>query len=86
MHESTGGMNFKSKLQAKHLDIMQSPWLIELVAFYINLNGSDGLISDELFGPLSINLSIADEGSRLTLILLDSEKLDCGLTCPICLV
>ncbi|KAF5819501.1 putative transcription factor C2H2 family [Helianthus annuus] len=86
VHECANGMNFKSKLQAKHLDILQSPWLIELVAFCINLNDSDSsLTSDELFGPLSIDLNLTSEGSVLTLVLLGSEKLDCSLICPICL-
>ncbi|CAH1452241.1 unnamed protein product [Lactuca virosa] len=85
VHESASGMNFKSKLQAKHLDVMQSPWLIELVAFYMNLKGSDSLTSDELFGQLSYDLNISDEESLLTLTLLGSEKLEYSLTCPICL-
>ncbi|KAJ0812701.1 putative transcription factor NAM family [Helianthus annuus] len=86
VHECANGMNFKSELQAKHLDLLQSPWLIELVAFCINLNDSDSsLTSDELFGPLSIDLNLTSEGSLLTLVLLGSEKLDCSLICPICL-
>ncbi|XP_023769535.1 probable E3 ubiquitin-protein ligase BAH1-like isoform X1 [Lactuca sativa] len=85
VHESESVINFKSKLQAKHLDIMQSPWLIELVAMYMNLKGSDSLISDELFGPLSCDLNVSNQGSALTLTLLGSEKLECNLTCPICL-
>ncbi|XP_076888928.1 putative E3 ubiquitin-protein ligase BAH1-like 1 [Bidens hawaiensis] len=84
-HESAKGMNFKSKLQARHLDIMLSPWLIELVALCININGSDSLVADDLFGQLSFNLKLTGESSVLTLILLDSEKLDCSLICPICL-
>ena len=87
VHESASGRNFKSKLQAKHLDIMQSPWLIELIAFYMNLNGSDSLTSDELFGQLSYDLNIHNEESiLLTLTLVGSEKLEYSLTCPICLV
>ncbi|CAH1452250.1 unnamed protein product [Lactuca virosa] len=86
VHESASGMNFKSKLQAKHLDIMQSPWLIELIAFYMNLNGSDSLSSDELFGQLSYDLNIPNEESiQLTLTLVGSEKLEYSLKCPICL-
>ncbi|KAI3791633.1 hypothetical protein L2E82_05492 [Cichorium intybus] len=85
VHESESGMNFKSKLQAKHLDIMQSPWLIELIAFHMNLSGSDSLTSDKLFGQLSYDLNISDEESLLTLTLLGSEKLEYSLTCPICL-
>ncbi|PWA39902.1 SPX domain, Zinc finger, RING/FYVE/PHD-type [Artemisia annua] len=85
VHECGSGMNYKSKLQAKHLDIMQSPWFIELVALYINVNGSDSLMSDELFGPLTFDLSMTDEESVLTLTLLSSEKYGCSFTCPICL-
>ncbi|KAL8255751.1 hypothetical protein R6Q59_030818 [Mikania micrantha] len=85
VHESSSGMNFKSKLQAKRLDIMQSPWLIESLAFCINLNGSDSLIPDEIFGPLSFGLNLTGDGSMITLVLLGSEKVDCSLICPICL-
>ncbi|XP_076953732.1 putative E3 ubiquitin-protein ligase BAH1-like 1 [Bidens hawaiensis] len=85
VHESANGMNFKSKLQARHLYIMQLPWLIELVALCINIHGSDSLVSDDLFGQLSFDLKLTSEESVLTLILLDSEKLDCSLICPICL-
>ncbi|XP_076891643.1 putative E3 ubiquitin-protein ligase BAH1-like 1 [Bidens hawaiensis] len=85
VHESSNGANFKSRLQAKRLDIFQSPWLIELVALYINLSGSDSLISDELIGLLSFNLNFTSEGSSLTLILLGYEKLEYSLICPICL-
>ncbi|KAK1434983.1 hypothetical protein QVD17_00738 [Tagetes erecta] len=88
VHQSRRGMNFKSILQAKHLDILQSPWLIELVAFLINLNDSNSLDLDELlFGSLSFNLNLTSEaaGSVLTLILLGYEKLECNLICPICL-
>ncbi|KAK1434984.1 hypothetical protein QVD17_00739 [Tagetes erecta] len=85
VHESVNGMNCMSKLQAKHLDVLQSPWLIELVALCINLNDSDGLISDELFGPLTFDLKLTSEGSVFSLVLLGSEKLDCSLICPICL-
>ena len=86
MHESASGMNFKSKLQAKHLDIMQSPWLIELVAFHMNLTSSDSLMSEELFDQFSYDLNISDEEPILTLKLKGSENLEYNLTCPICLV
>ncbi|GJS03334.1 probable E3 ubiquitin-protein ligase BAH1-like protein [Tanacetum coccineum] len=85
VHNCESGMNYKSKLQAKHLDIIQSPWLIELVALYINVNGSDSLMSDELFGPLTFDFNMSAEESVLTLTLLGSEKYDCSFTCPICL-
>ena len=86
MHNCGCGLNYKSNLQAKHLDIMQSPWFIELVALYINVNGSDSLMSDELFGPLTFDLSVTGEESVLTLTLLGSKKYGCSFTCPICLV
>ncbi|KAI8562802.1 hypothetical protein RHMOL_Rhmol03G0063700 [Rhododendron molle] len=43
VHRSVNGRNFKSKMRAKHVEILQSPWLIELGAFYMNCDEPDGL-------------------------------------------
>ncbi|KAJ9555124.1 hypothetical protein OSB04_009738 [Centaurea solstitialis] len=85
VHKSSNGTKFKSKLVAERLEITQSPWLIELLAFYMNLNGSNSVTSNKLFGPLSFDLNITDEESLLTVMLPNSEKLEHDLTCAICL-
>ncbi|PHT34399.1 putative E3 ubiquitin-protein ligase BAH1-like 1 [Capsicum baccatum] len=83
VHCSENGRNFKSKMRAEHLEILQSPWLIELGALYLNFNESNGGTSTEIFSQFSCNLS--DTGSIMTLIFPDSVKLEYDLTCPICL-
>ncbi|XP_047255002.1 probable E3 ubiquitin-protein ligase BAH1-like isoform X2 [Capsicum annuum] len=83
VHCSVNGRNFKSKMRAEHLEILQSPWLIKLGALYLNFNESNGGTSTEIFSQFSCNLS--DTGSIMTLIFPDSVKLEYDLTCPICL-
>ncbi|XP_059669851.1 probable E3 ubiquitin-protein ligase BAH1-like [Cornus florida] len=83
VHSSVNGRNFKSKMQAEHIEILQSPWLIELGAFYMNFNESYGGGSDEISSPFSCDLSATEP--VLTLKLPDSVKLEYNLTCAICL-
>ena len=47
-------------------------------ALYINVDGSDSLMSDELFGPLTFDLNMTDEEYILTLTLLGSENYSCS--------
>nr|GEV74373.1 probable E3 ubiquitin-protein ligase BAH1-like [Tanacetum cinerariifolium] len=86
VHNCGSGMNYKSKLQAKHLDIMQSPWFIELVALYMNVNGSQSLMSHGLFGQLTFDLNITNEESMMTLdIVFQPYALRCGhIFCKSC--
>ncbi|MFS8011932.1 putative transcription factor interactor and regulator C2H2 family [Helianthus anomalus] len=86
VHKSVSGMNFKSKLQAEHLEISQSPWLIELVALYLNFNESNHMIDYKLHDiPFSCDLTIADSEPVLRLVLPGYANLEYNLTCPICL-
>ena len=69
-----------------HIEILQSPWLCELMAFYINLRESKtnnravmGLFEDCM-------LSFDDDKPTLSCDLFDSMKVDIDLTCSICLV
>lgn len=71
-------------MRAEHMEILQSPWLIELGAFYMNFNESNGGNSDGLLNPFSFDFSAT--GPMMTLILPDSVKLEYNLTCAICLV
>lgn len=84
VHSSVNGRKFKSKMLSEHMEILQSPWLIELGAFYMNCIGLNGGDPDGLRDPFSFNLS--DNGPAMTLILPDSVKLEYSLTCAICLV
>lgn len=83
VHSSVNGRKFKSKMLSEHMEILQSPWLIELGAFYMNCN-SNGGNPDGLRNPFTFDLS--DTGPAMTLILPDSVKLEYSLTCAICLV
>ncbi|KAJ7971368.1 putative E3 ubiquitin-protein ligase BAH1-like protein [Quillaja saponaria] len=83
VHSSVNGKNFKSKMQAEHIELLQSPWLIELGAFYLNFSGSDGgelnVFSDHFSCELNMTSPV------MTLMLRDSIKLEYDLTCAICL-
>lgn len=83
IHSSANGRKFKSKMRAEHMEILQSPWLIELGAFCKNLNKPSGEISDGLQNPFSFDLT--SSAPMMTLILPDNVKLEYGLTCAICL-
>ncbi|KAL8267431.1 hypothetical protein R6Q59_004775 [Mikania micrantha] len=48
-----------SKLHAEHLEISHSPWLIELTAFYLNLNELNHMIDYKLCIPFSCDLTIS---------------------------
>ncbi|XP_042509821.1 probable E3 ubiquitin-protein ligase BAH1-like 1 [Macadamia integrifolia] len=83
VHSSKNGRNFKTKLQAEHIELLQSPWLIELGAFYINSNGSVGGDSIENSHQFSFDFSSAQP--VLTLVLPNSMKIEYNLICAICL-
>ena len=66
------------------MEILQSPWLIELGAFYMNSNEPDGGDSTDVFCPFSCDLNATVP--VMTLMLPDSMKLEYDLNCAICLV
>ncbi|XP_010921686.1 probable E3 ubiquitin-protein ligase BAH1-like 1 [Elaeis guineensis] len=85
IHYSKQGQAFRSQAQRMHIEILQSPWLCELMAFYINLRESKannravmGLFED-------CSLSFDDDKPTLSCDLFDSMKVDIDLTCSICL-
>lgn len=71
-------------MHAEHIELLHSPWLIELGAFYLNSSGLDGCELDGICGHFSCDLNITE--AVMTLILPGSIKLDYSLTCAICLV
>lgn len=84
VHSSANGKNFKSKLRAEHLELLQSPWLIELGALSLNFEGSDdGEAFIQFSGSFSCNLDEMEP--VMTLMLPHSIKLEYNLKCAICL-
>lgn len=85
IHYSKQGQAFKSQAQSMHIEILQSPWLCELVAFHINLRETKG--NKRKASPLfdGCSLKINDGKPSLSCELFDSVKLDIDLTCSICL-
>ena len=71
-------------MQAEHIELLQSPWLIELGALYLNFGGLNGGQLDELSSHFYCHLNATPP--VMTLMLQDSIKLDYDLTCAICLV
>ncbi|XP_047312138.1 probable E3 ubiquitin-protein ligase BAH1-like 1 [Impatiens glandulifera] len=85
IHFSNQGQAFKSHVQSLHIEILQSPWLCELIAFHINLRA--GKAKANKFPSLFEGCSLVfnDQKPSLSCQLLDSIKLDIDLTCSICL-
>lgn len=71
-------------MQAEHIELLQSPWLIELGALYLNFGGLGGGQLNELSSHFSCHLNSTPP--VMTLILQDSITLNYDLTCAICLV
>ena len=85
IHYSKQGQEFKAQAQSLHIEILQSPWLCELMAFYMNLRRSKkNNAAMELFGDCS--LVFDDDRPTLSCNLFDSMRVDISLTCSICLV
>ncbi|XP_051152508.1 probable E3 ubiquitin-protein ligase BAH1-like [Andrographis paniculata] len=82
VHSSVNGMKFKSRMLSEHMEILHTPWLIELGAFAMNSKEQNGENSDEMLNPFSFDLTT---DPKMTLILPDSMKLEYSLTCAICL-
>ncbi|KAG4916630.1 hypothetical protein JHK87_054187 [Glycine soja] len=85
IHYSKQGQLFKSQVQSMHKEILQSPWLCELMAFHINLRETKvkSRKAHALFDGCS--LTFKDGKPSLTCELFDSIKVDIDLTCSICL-
>ncbi|KAF9622087.1 hypothetical protein IFM89_029371 [Coptis chinensis] len=83
VHYCKQGQVFKSQAQSLHIEILQSPWLCELIAFHINLRETKARTISGLFEGFS--LKFEDEKPLLSCSLFDSIKLDIELTCSICL-
>lgn len=83
IHGSANGKNFRSKLRAEHIELLQSPWLIELGAFYMNCRGSN---AERNKGSSQFLFDFDPERPVMTMSLPDSMMVEYDLTCAICLV
>ncbi|OWM77969.1 probable E3 ubiquitin-protein ligase BAH1-like 1 [Punica granatum] len=85
IHLSTQGQAFRSHAQSMHIEILQSPWLSELMAFHINMRETkmNSRKAPALFEGCS--LVFTDGKPSLSCEVFDSIKLDIDLTCSICL-
>lgn len=86
IHDSNQGQAFRSQVQSMHMDILQSPWLCELIALHINLRETKGIMGNdsELFEGCFLIFN--DGKPSLSCELSDAFKLEIDLTCSICLV
>ncbi|XP_061347330.1 probable E3 ubiquitin-protein ligase BAH1-like 1 isoform X1 [Gastrolobium bilobum] len=85
IHYSKQGQLFKSQVQTMHKEILQSPWLCELVALHINLNATK-VKSKKAPAFFDVcYLTFKDEKPSLTCELFGSIKIDIDLTCSVCL-
>ncbi|XP_022758004.1 E3 ubiquitin-protein ligase BAH1-like isoform X1 [Durio zibethinus] len=85
VHYSKQGQAFRSQAQSMHKEILQSPWLCELMAFDINLRETkikSGKTPALFEGSY---LTFNDGKPFLSCELFGSVKLDIDLTCSICL-
>ncbi|XP_041022942.1 probable E3 ubiquitin-protein ligase BAH1-like isoform X1 [Juglans microcarpa x Juglans regia] len=84
VHCSENGRNFKSKLRAEHIELLQSPLLIELAAFYLSFNGEKKGEFNEFSSQFSCDFDATPPVMKLRLP--HSIKLEYDLTCAVCLV
>ncbi|KAJ4726931.1 E3 ubiquitin-protein ligase BAH1-like [Melia azedarach] len=78
------GPAFKSQAQSMQIEILQSPWLRELVALHINLRDQTDVVNSTASSE-SYKLTFNDGKPSLSCQLFDSIELDIDLTCPVCL-
>ncbi|XP_041022943.1 probable E3 ubiquitin-protein ligase BAH1-like isoform X2 [Juglans microcarpa x Juglans regia] len=83
VHCSENGRNFKSKLRAEHIELLQSPLLIELAAFYLSFNGEKKGEFNEFSSQFSCDFDATPPVMKLRLP--HSIKLEYDLTCAVCL-
>ncbi|XP_062211947.1 probable E3 ubiquitin-protein ligase BAH1-like 1 [Phragmites australis] len=88
IHGSVSGRDFKSKMQTEHIELLQSPWLIELGAFHLNCDDTDadepgGFFKNGFFKNFSCDLTGAQP--LLAMTISETLKYEYSLTCPVCL-
>ncbi|XP_062013954.1 probable E3 ubiquitin-protein ligase BAH1-like 1 [Rosa rugosa] len=84
VHCSKKGQRFKYQAQTMKLELLKSPWLLELMAFHINVSKNRDESKTIWFVDFSLHKD--DEHRPLFLVNLPhSIELNLDLTCPICL-
>ncbi|MCO5561239.1 hypothetical protein L7F22_014860 [Adiantum nelumboides] len=85
VHSSSKGQHFKARLVGMHMEVPQSPWLIELIALYFNL--VDKLKGTHVLPELCPGCICETTNGRLTLSCMPQEslRLEIEVTCSICL-
>ncbi|XP_062174920.1 probable E3 ubiquitin-protein ligase BAH1-like 1 [Alnus glutinosa] len=86
IHCCNKGQIFKTQTKSMQIEILQNPWLYELMALCINIRESK-FKSDKAAASSSegIDLIFSDGKPSLTCGIFDFAKLDIDLTCSICL-
>ncbi|KAI3749249.1 hypothetical protein L2E82_19856 [Cichorium intybus] len=85
IHDSKQGEAFRSQVQSMHMEILQSPWLCELIAFHINLRETKSGMKKGSEILEGCSLIFNDGKPSLSCELSDTVKLEIDLTCSICL-
>ncbi|KAG8477648.1 hypothetical protein CXB51_030444 [Gossypium anomalum] len=85
VHYSKQGQAFRSQAPSMHIEILQSPWLCELMAFHVNLRETKAISGKAPALFEGCYLTFNDGKPFLSCELFDSVKLDIDLTCSICL-
>ncbi|XP_071716516.1 probable E3 ubiquitin-protein ligase BAH1-like 1 [Rutidosis leptorrhynchoides] len=85
IHDSKQGQAFRSQVQSMHMEILQSPWLCELIAFHINLTETKTNLGNNSELSKACSLVFNDGKPSLRCELSDSVKIEIDLTCSICL-
>ncbi|KAK8953545.1 putative E3 ubiquitin-protein ligase BAH1-like 1 [Platanthera guangdongensis] len=83
VHGSVNGRNFKMEMRGERIELLHSPWLIELGAFYLNCSGSDAGEPGSFVRKFFCDLS--DTQPVMTMVISDTITYEYSLTCPICL-
>ncbi|KAK9122988.1 hypothetical protein Sjap_012590 [Stephania japonica] len=83
VHSSVNGRKFYLRIRADHMELLQSPWLIELGAICINFSGANEGEPNCYSRQFSCDFS-SDQAS-MRFFVSDSVKLEYALTCAICL-
>ncbi|CAN6468890.1 unnamed protein product [Victoria cruziana] len=85
IHHSKQGQAFRLQARSMSIEILQSPWLNELIAFYVNLKETKSGMRT-IPGLLEECAITFDQGKpSLSCVLFDSLRLEIDLTCSICL-
>ncbi|XP_041991228.1 E3 ubiquitin-protein ligase BAH1-like isoform X2 [Salvia splendens] len=85
IHYSKQGQAFKSRAVSMRVEILQSPWLYELMALHINLREAKANMECAHLQLDGFSLIFDNTKPSLSFELFDSIKLNIELTCSICL-